>query len=69
MVGNECNDDSFDVKKYRENVRALCVKIALDPQNISVDLRELKDICSDLESSNGDLDRPDYWSFMGMDSN
>ena len=53
-------------ENYLENVRALCVKIAMDPQNISVDLRELKDICTDLESSNADLYRKGYWSFLGM---
>ena len=53
-------------ENYLENVRALCVKIAMDPQNISVDLRELKDICTDLESSNADLYRKGYWPFLGM---
>ena len=48
-----------------KNVRALCVKIAMDPQNISVDLRELKDICSDLEPSNKYLYKDGYRFSLG----
>lgn len=57
--------DSFKVNDYRQKVRALCVKIAMDPQNISVDLRELKDICSDLEPSNKYLYKDGYRFSLG----